>query len=486
MNKLLIVSDFNEQYNENFVAHFDEFMRDKDIEYRIILVDLKSKKNLVNYGKLYNIGFLNGTKVFRDIYNIEYDWDYVVFHRTDFIPLDNECDYSFDERPKCIVGSLNEISFGVHPDFIPDEYRLPNKYFFGGALMFTKKEFENIGGFHNNFWGEGYEDLHILYKMNKLNYPTTRVIESPQEVIGIDIDFNNYGKVQSTSRSMKDMMNNDFTITCWVKLNKDIVKEGYVVSKPGHHAGIKFVKNDSESSEITLSTNLWTFKDEYIRVGDFPIEIGEWYHVGLSYVKESKKANMYIDGILHSSTTLKSSTKKYSLDTDILLGIGTEQTNTSQVRSDITIGDLCFYDVFLNESSINKIFKNNNFNEEYTIEPPTAYYDFTAGYKNMIWDESGNGNNIILKSLSSPKKNVVKEGDELYLPIRSRGNFGYIGNNFDKLNKENYEGSNSENNYKTLLKLLKTDITNDLQECRFRVLKTEQYFEKHSILTIQA
>jgi hypothetical protein len=80
----------------------------------------------------------------------------------------------------------------------------------------------------------------------------------------------------------------------------------------------------------------------------------------------------------------------------------------------------------------------------------------------------------------------VKEGDELYLPIRSRGNFGYIGNNFDKLNKENYEGSNSENNYKTLLKLLKTDITNDLQECRFRVLKTEQYFEKHSILTIQA
>ena len=80
----------------------------------------------------------------------------------------------------------------------------------------------------------------------------------------------------------------------------------------------------------------------------------------------------------------------------------------------------------------------------------------------------------------------MKEGDELYLPIRSRGNYGYIGNEYDKLNKENYEGSNSQNNYKILTKLISNKITNDLLECRFRVLKTEQYFEKHSILTIQA
>ena len=129
MDKLLIVTDFDENYNENFVAHFDEFMKNKDIDYRIIIVDLKSKKNLKNYGKLFNVGFLNADKVLNDIYNINFDWNYVVFHRTDFIPLDDECDYSFDERPKCVIGSLNELSFGIHPDFVPDEYNLPNKYF---------------------------------------------------------------------------------------------------------------------------------------------------------------------------------------------------------------------------------------------------------------------------------------------------------------------------------------------------------------------
>ena len=49
MNKLLIVTDFNETHNENFVAHFDEFMKNKDIDYRIVIVDLKSKKNLINW-----------------------------------------------------------------------------------------------------------------------------------------------------------------------------------------------------------------------------------------------------------------------------------------------------------------------------------------------------------------------------------------------------------------------------------------------------
>jgi len=485
MNKLLIVSDFNEQYNENFVAHLDEFMKDKDIEYRIILVDLKSNKNLVNYGKLYNVGFLSGTKVFKDIYNIDYDWDYVVFHRSDFIPLDDECDYSFDERPKCLVGSLNELSFGVHPDFVPDEYNLPSKFFFNGALMFTKKEFKNIGGFYNNFWGDGYEDLHLLYKMNKLNYPTIRTIEDSKSVDSLDIDYNNYAKIETNTRSMKDVMNNSFTITCWVRLNKDIVKEGYAVSRPGYHSGIKFVYNEKDS-HLTLSTNIWTFKNEYVRVGDYPINIGEWIHVGLSYSKDKKTANMYVNGVLSDSVIIKSSIKKYPLETPFYIGMATEQTNTSQARCDISIGDLSFYDIFLNEISVNKIYKNGNFNNEYTIECPSGYYDFSAGYKNMIWDESGNGNNMILNNPVSPKKNIVKEGDDLYLPIRSRGNYGYIGSDYNKLNKENYEGSNSQNNYKILTKLISNKITNDLQECRFRVLKTEQYFDKHSILTIQA
>tara|TARA_R100001509_G_scaffold161216_1_gene130089 strand:+ start:165 stop:1631 length:1467 start_codon:yes stop_codon:yes gene_type:complete len=488
MNKLLIVSDYNENYNENFVAHFDEFMKDKNIDYKILLVDVKSKKKLKNLGKGFNIGFLHATNTFKHLYGIDYDWDYVVFHRSDFIPLSEECDYSFDERPKCLVGSVDEVSFGIHPDFIPDAINLPSRFFFNGALMFTKKEFENLGGFYNNFWGDGYEDLHMIWKMGQLNYPMKKHTTKPVKKTSISLSFNSYGKVESTNKSLKNLFNGkSFSINCWCRLDKDILKEGYVISKAGYHTGIKFSKETQESKTIYLSSNVWTFKDEYVRVGDYPIEIGEWVHVALSYSEDNRQASMFINGSLHSSVNIPRSLKRYPIQTPIFIGCATDERHTSNSKCEVSISDLSFYDSFLNENSIKKIYDNGNFGKDgYTIEQPVAQYDFSSGYKNMIWDESGNLNFIIFNDFSTPKKNVLKEGDVLYLPIRDRGSYGYIGNEYDKLNKENYVGSNSENNYKTLNKLINDKIKDDLSECRFRVVKMEQYFENHAIIVTQA
>ena len=169
------------------------------------------------------------------------------------------------------------------------------------------------------------------------------------------------------------------------------------------------------------------------------------------------------------------------------VGKSKDERHTSNSKCEVSISDLSFYDSFLNENSIKKIYHNGNFGKDgYTIEQPVAQYDFSSGYKNMIWDESGNLNFIIFNDFSTPKKNVLKEGDVLYLPIRDRGSYGYIGNEYDKLNKENYVGSNSENNYKTLNKLINDKIKDDLSECRFRVVKMEQYFENHAIIVTQA
>ena len=42
-------------------------------------------------------------------------------------------------------------------------FRLPYSTIFGGAGAFLKKDFENINGFSNEFWGWGGED-DDLYK----------------------------------------------------------------------------------------------------------------------------------------------------------------------------------------------------------------------------------------------------------------------------------------------------------------------------------
>ena len=53
---------------------------------------------------------------------------------------------------------------------------------------------------------------------------------------------------------------------------------------------------------------------------------------------------------------------------------------------------------------------------------------------------------------------------------------------------ENCDQSTMEKDYYVsfVVNTAKEKPKNDLTECRYRVLRTEQYFDRHSILTIQA
>ena len=485
-HKLLIVTDYSETHTENFVAHMEEFFKGKDIEFKILIVDLKSNKKVINYGKLFNIGFVYGREALIKSLSTNYDFDYIVFHRTDFIPLNEYCNYEFDDRPKCLVNSIDEISFGVHPDFRPDGENLPNDYFYNGALMFSKEVFENVGGFSNNFWGDGYEDLHMLYKLNKLGYPMDKKIKKERVMNGIKIDYGNYGVINPVTKDMKRLFNGNFTCNVWVKLDEEIEKESYVFSRSGYHSGIKFTKKQRGDKQTFISCNLWNAKDEYIRVGDYPVQTDVWYFVSMNYSIETKTSNMYVNGSLVGSTFIEKPLKKYQYNTPIFVGCATNSTQTSRCFSDISIGELSFFDITLNENSLYKLYKNNIMSkEDYVVERPIGYYNYNSGYKSIIWDESGHGNNMILTNFVIPKINVVKEKSELYLPLRDRGNFGYIGNEFEKLDKTNYTGKTANKNIVLLQNLTNKKITNDLTECRYRVLKAEPFWDRHCKLLVQ-
>ena len=218
--------------------------------------------------------------------------------------------------------------------------------------------------------------------MNLLNYPTTRHVEESRSVVGVDIDYNTYGKVISNSRSMKDLMNQSFTISCWVRLNADITKEGYVVSREGYHSGIKFIKN--EKNELRLSANLWTFKNEYVRVGECPAQIGEWYHVAASF-SESTGRRIYINGVLEANDYPTGEIEP--INSNIYIG-----NNPFLFPREFSgpIDEVSLWNTALSQEQIYQSMANEIDHFDSNL---VGYWKFNEGSGDLVIDHSDNGNN---------------------------------------------------------------------------------------------
>lgn len=90
-----------------------------------------------NKGLLYNIGYKLLAK----------DYDYVILHDVDFIPVYDKVDYGYCEKPCMIAGEASQFN-----------YKLLYPNFFGGVVVCNKTDYELINGFSNKFTGYGGED----------------------------------------------------------------------------------------------------------------------------------------------------------------------------------------------------------------------------------------------------------------------------------------------------------------------------------------
>lgn len=102
-----------------------------------IAVIEQADTNKWNKGLLYNIGYklLAG------------DYDYLILHDVDFIPVYDQVDYSPTPVPCMLAGAASQF-----------DYRLYYPTFFGGVVTCSKEHYELINGFSNKFLGYGGED----------------------------------------------------------------------------------------------------------------------------------------------------------------------------------------------------------------------------------------------------------------------------------------------------------------------------------------
>ena len=123
------------QQLENFIAHFST------LGYPVLIVEQTDEKKF-NRGKLLNVG--------ADLV----DTDYMIFHDVDLLP-----------KPAIIPYYMVFPSSPIHIGKAwREKYNSTN--FLGGVVSVSKRDFQAIDGFPNNFWGWGGEDdaMRIRFK----------------------------------------------------------------------------------------------------------------------------------------------------------------------------------------------------------------------------------------------------------------------------------------------------------------------------------
>ena len=151
MKKLAVILPYSEEHTENFVNHFEATIKG---DYKLCFIKQKSNRPL-NKGKLFNIGYMLHKDKF----------DYFCFHDSDLIPISDECDYSYEEKPISLVGMRNPIRFGDQEKVQNfDDYTLPYDEYFGGATLFSKEHFQEVNGYSNEYSGLCYEDSDLLLR----------------------------------------------------------------------------------------------------------------------------------------------------------------------------------------------------------------------------------------------------------------------------------------------------------------------------------
>ncbi|XP_032222456.1 beta-1,4-galactosyltransferase 5 isoform X1 [Nematostella vectensis] len=154
--KVALIVPFRKRYEQLgiFVRHMHPMLKRQNVEYRIIIVE-QSGDTPFNRAILFNIGYKESLK-----FN---NFDCFIFHDVDLIPEDDRNEYSCPTSPRHMSAAVDKFN-----------YHLPYASIFGGAGSFKRKDFEEINGFSNKFWGWGGEDDDLYQRITAKGFHLTR------------------------------------------------------------------------------------------------------------------------------------------------------------------------------------------------------------------------------------------------------------------------------------------------------------------------
>ena len=190
---IAIISLYRAEKNTNrdiqkkiFIKIFNKIFHNY-ANFHIFIIEQSEDNNKFNIGKLKNIGF--------DISSKHSKFNHFIFTDIDMIPDHNLLPYYIKTPTNPISIAFKGTRYNVSIN--------NNKPFIGAVTSFSKKDFININGYPNNFWGWGGEDDSLLIRIadnnHKLTYPNNGQV--------IDTEESNNQSLISTKNKIKIVKN---------------------------------------------------------------------------------------------------------------------------------------------------------------------------------------------------------------------------------------------------------------------------------------
>jgi len=491
MKRLSVILPYSEEYIENFTEHFKATVQESDdLYYKLVFIKQKSNRPL-NKGKLFNIGYMLHKDKF----------DYFCFHDIDLIPISDECDYSFEEKPISLVNKRNPIMFGDHENIDNfDGYTLPYDEYFGGAILFSKEHFQEVNGYSNEYWGVGYEDYDLLLRCVVKGLSIRTEIETQvSKTYGTFNGMNSYIEIPSENAKIKNATNKSFTMSAWFcpdgepLYGADVDNnrcEYSIFTRPGYHTGLSYIHGgmlkvviwvrpfgSSEREPIVLQTLLRT---------------NQWYHVGAVVDDREQIVTLYVNGKEAGKTGYEGELIEY-LNKPYYIGVGDPNLGVWRNFYKGQIAEVGLWSDALKDYEMELIFEKgtvNNKGEYVTSKIPVGLWDFKGGYDNITFDISGNGNHAKFYNVKFANKSL-KNNIERYLPYRRNGAYGYLSSKEQYLNLENLtrtehpEIMTNRNTFNKKVRNQMQDIDKDgLSSTKFRIVNRKDYQGKHEIIEV--
>ena len=436
MSKMAVIVPYRDRRKQLdiFIPHFDEFMKDKDIDYKIFVIEQRDDRPF-NRGKLINVGCKE----------IPDEYDYFCFHDVDMLPMSDDCDYSYPHTPRHIAGEVEAHN-----------YQLPFVEYIGGVFLITREDFKKINGYSNEYWGWGVEDLDLLFRIRESDisleshidifnvtkqprYPLDDVIVRPninatdvKELYSLDFDGKSTYTTLPTNPHIDNITSDSFTFSCWVYPKSIPLEDGDsygIVQRPGFHTGIEYMNDEGNGA---FRVGCWDMDDNYYFVKSRRVTF-QWYNVCCVVDKKIGDIKLYINGIVAKDFDGKSEFGKAKLrdyrGKHYFIGSSDSETNCMDGR----ISSVSIFDYPLLPNEIGTIYqrgvsnpnvKSKNPKKTYnTISPPVAYFSFKNGYHNIIFDDTKKSLKAQVSNFdeSQLKKENLFPDAKTDLPVRKRG-----------------------------------------------------------------
>ncbi len=421
-HKLAIVVPYRDrrEHLDIFLPHMVAFLSNKNIDYKLFVVEQSDDKPF-NYGKICNCAFT----LLKD------EYDYFCFHDVDMLPTSDKADYAYKEYPLHLATRVQ-----VHDN------TLPYLQYLGGVFIIPKEQFEAVNGFSNEYYGWGYHDLDLLYRMEKANlkldteyiFPKInkeyeldrlKITDATKKETVSYIKFDGETQMEILpNKFLKPISTDTFTISAWVNFDNFVKDEQYIFSFPGFNSGI------SIQPDNTLRFNFWG-KDSRYYFNYRKLKPNEWHHIVCTIDYDTNRLKLFVDTFEENKkndtlTEFELPLWDYTKD-KIYIGCGSHGKNMFRGK----LANLYLFDYALSDSEIKNIYLNGLVYNRIlqTQFEPILKYQFNNFYKNYVIDGSVNHNHATLYNTHGSNyseylgKVEIEKTSKIKLPKRIEASF---------------------------------------------------------------